>query len=314
MQSGVYFHHIAPPSSREAEIASAFTRRANIVSDASGGCAPAEAAVVVQDPNDLYSTSLGNSFTREFESGGGSVQQLWYSPDAGSPGPAPAGVSWEESIHGLAVSVCDQLRRSPDTHTVVYWASRSREFDAFLNDFTDSIPCSGDPLTVVGGNELTNAALSGVYENPAWLRLYHAVHVLPAGQSPSHISLGFNAAYARDFGSDDPWRNDGHAALAYDTMQVMAEAANMAYESSDGQSVSRESVQVILASGIQKAGASGAIDFPAREPVSRDKPLAILYHTDGGAEPVLSCGAFEANDPPIERWGPDDEFACPRDE
>jgi ABC-type branched-subunit amino acid transport system substrate-binding protein len=315
MQSGVYFHQIAPPSSREAEIASAFARQANIVQDASGGCAPAEAAVVVQDPNDLYSMSLGTSFSREFADGGGdSVQRLWHSPEPGSPRPTPPeGVSWEESIHSVAVSVCQQIRRAPDTHTVVYWAARSREFDAFLNDFKDSTPCAGDPLTVVGGNGLTNPALSGMYENPSWLRLYHAVHVLPVGQSLSHIAEDFNAAYAREFESDDPWRNDGHAALAYDTMQVMAEAANEAYGSTGGQSVDRASVQVVLNRGVKKAGASGAIQFASGEPVSRDKPLVILYHADGGSEPVLSCGEFAPNAGSVREWGPEDAYACPRD-
>lgn len=315
MQSGVYFHQIAPPSSREAEIASAFARHANIVRDASAGCAPAEAAVVVQDPNDLYSMSVGTSFSQAFAGdGGGSVQRLWYSPEPGSPRPTPpTDASWEESVHGVAESVCERIQRNPDTHTTVYWASRSREFDAFLNDFEDSTPCAGDTLTVVGGNELTNAALSGMYENPSWLRLYHAVHVLPVGQSLSNISQKFNTTYAREYGKEDPWRNDGHAALAYDTMQMMAEAANEAYRRTDGQSINRASVQVILTGGIGKAGASGDIQFPQNEPVSRDKPLVILYHTDKGSEPVLRCGAFTPNDGPVTEWGPHGEFACPPD-
>ncbi|MGP3967602.1 hypothetical protein [Streptomyces sp. 6N223] len=316
MQSGVYFHQIAPPSSREAEIATAFTRQAGIVRDASGGCAPARAAVVVQDPNDLYSMSLGTSFSRQFASDGGrgSVRRLWYSPDAGSPRPMPPeGASWEESVRGVAVSVCERIRRDPDTPTVVYWASRAREFDAFLDDFGDSTPCAGEALTVVGGNGLTNPALSGTYENHPWLRLYHAAHVLPVGQSLSHVAVGFNAAYAQ-FGTDDPWRNDGHAALAYDTMQVMAEAANEAYASTGGQSVNRESVQVVLNRGVERAGASGAIDFPAGEPVSRDKPLVILHHTDEGSEPVLSCGTFAPNAGSVTEWGPGGAFDCPRDD
>jgi ABC-type branched-subunit amino acid transport system substrate-binding protein len=316
MQSGVYHHQIAPPSSREAEIASAFARQASIVQDASEGCAPAEAAILIQDPNDLYSESVGNSFAHAFASdGGGGVQRLWYSPDSTADRPIPPqGARWEESMYGVAVAVCEQIRRAPDTHTVVYWASRSRELSAFLNDFGDSTDCAGDTLTVVGGNGLTNAALSGMYRNSSWLRLYHAVHVLPAGQEESHVAEEFNAAYAQEFGKDDPWRNDGHAALAYDTMQVMAEAANEVYRNSGGKSVNRESVQVILASGIGKAGASGLIDFPAGAPVSREKPLVVLYHTDDGPEPVLSCGAFGPNEGRIERWGPDDEFACPRDD
>jgi ABC-type branched-subunit amino acid transport system substrate-binding protein len=319
MQTGNYYHQMAPPSSREAEIASHFTHEANIVEDGAGGCAPADAAIVIQDPADLYSASLGDSFSDQFAAGGGEWRKLWYTPEGetrtGTPGlPDDPRITREESPHGVAEAVCELMRSEPERNWVVYWASRAREFDSFLNDFEDSIGCAGDRLTVVGGNELTNAVLSGMYETSSWLRLYHAVHVLPVGQSLSHISEPFNAAYAAEFGEDDLWRNDGHAALAYDTMQVIGEAANQAYESSDGNSVDGATVQDNLHDGIDKAGASGAIQFPEGEPVSQDKPLVILHHTDSGSEPVLACGAFAPNDDPVEVWGPGDEFTCPPDE
>ncbi|MDT3395906.1 hypothetical protein RKE29_04480 [Streptomyces sp. B1866] len=315
MQVGEHVHQIAPPSSREAEIAGQFMRHARIVQGTAGGCAPAQDVTIVQDPTDLYSRTLGGGFADAFRRAGGTRHTLWYTPSDGdaAPPPSPTGpdVAQERSIHGVSEAVCRRLQEASGRKAAVYWAARSRELLAFLNDFEDSTPCSGNALTVVGGNGLTNATLSGTYEVPAWLRLYHAAHVRPAGQSLSHIAEEFNARYAREFGADDPWRDDGHAALGYDAVQVMAEAANEAYRSSGGRSVNRESVQASLYQGVSKAGASGAIAFPTGEPVSRDKPVIMLYHTDGHSVPVLSCGTFAPNSGRREHWGPGDGFDCP---
>ncbi|MGP4114598.1 hypothetical protein ACTWP5_27280 [Streptomyces sp. 4N509B] len=315
MQVGAHLHQIAPPSSREAEVAGAFAREANIVEDTDGACAPAQAAIVVQSPHDLYSRSLGDSFAEDFRSaaGPGSVERLWHTPDADAPDDLPRDVTWEEDVHGVAESVCERIQQAEETPTIVYWAARAQQFRAFLSDMEDSTPCAGAPLTVVGGNGLSNPTLSGLWEGLPWLRLYHASHVLPAGQERSHIAEGFNADYAGEFGVDDPWRDDGHAALAYDTLQVMAEAANQVYRSTAARSVSRESVQVVLDQGVERTGASGHLDFPVGEPVSRDKPLVILHHTDSGPDPVLACGAFATYDV-AERWGPDGAFDCPSDD
>ncbi|MEO3754037.1 hypothetical protein [Streptomyces sp. B6B3] len=314
MQVGPYLRQIAPPSSREAEVASHFVSEGNVVEDGAGGCAPADTVIVIQDPTDLYSASVGNDFADAFDDGG-VARGVWYTPEpAGGATPTPdEGVTVESSIHGVAESVCARLREDPEASTVVYWAARSREFQAFLNDFGDSTDCSGETLTVVGGNELTNAALSGLYEHPSWLRLYHAAHVLPVGESLSHVAEEFNAHYAAVFGTDDVWRDDGHPALAYDTMQVMAEAANRAYESSGGKSVNRASVQTSLFGGIEKAGVSGDIEFLSGEPVSLDKPMVIVLHGADGPEPVLACGAFAPNADSVAEWGPDEEFDCPAD-
>ncbi|MGP3969250.1 hypothetical protein [Streptomyces sp. 6N223] len=318
MNSGTYYHQMAPPNSREAQITSQFARQANIVETAPGACVPADTAVVIQDPDDLYSASLGDGFATLFADAGGSWRKLWHSPDAqdaATPPPGDPRVTWEPSIHDVAQAVCDEVRSAAGGDTMVYWTARSREFQAFLTDYKDSTPCGGDRLTVVGGNELTNAALSGLYETPVWpdwLRLYHTAHVLPVGASPSHIAREFNDHYAAHFGPDDLWRNDGHAALAHDAMQVLAEAADGALAATGGQELSRSNVHNELHAGIEKEGASGHIDFAEGEAVSRNKPVVILHHTEAGSTPVLSCGWFSQTEDPAESWGPGDGFDCPR--
>ncbi|MEU5101697.1 hypothetical protein AB0H07_05310 [Streptomyces sp. NPDC021354] len=315
MNVSPYYRRVAPTNSREARIEADFAHRGNIMDGGSGGCSPAEAAVVVQDPADLYSKEIGNFFAEQF---GGDWSKLEYSPggrsggasESGAPGSGGNRVTHEDSIKDVADAVCERIKAQP--RTVLYWASRAREFTAFLDVFGDDTSCEGRKLTVLGGNELTTAALSGEYEARPWLRLYHTAHVLPAGHPRgSDVTQEFNAEYAAAFGAKDLWRNDGRAALAHDAMQLMAAAANEAFASTGD--VERSNVQISLDNGISKEGASGYLDFGRGAKVSRDKPLVILHHTAKGSEPVLFCGSFAQNTGRVERWGPKGEFACPKD-
>ncbi|WP_443252345.1 hypothetical protein [Streptomyces sp. 6N106] len=312
MQVDGYYRRVAPTDSREAAIEAEFARRGNIMDDGTGSCSPARAAVVVKDPRDLYSDEIGTLFAGRF---GARPFTLEYTPGGRSggvaQGPGQDGAARKDSIGELADAVCERVIANP--RTVVYWASRALQFSAFLDDFGDNTACEGRKLTVLGGNDLTTAALAGAYADRPWLRLYHTVHVLPAGHPRlSDIAKKFNADYARDFGAHDLWRDDGRAALAYDAMQLMAEAANRAFRSTDN--VERSNVQIGLDNGIRKQGASGYLDVGRGRSVPRDKPLVILHHTDRGSEPVLYCGAFTQN--PAGRathWGPRGKFTCPRD-
>ncbi|MGW4077166.1 hypothetical protein ACWELB_27345 [Streptomyces asiaticus] len=313
MQVDGYYRRVAPTNSREAAVEADFAHRGNIMDDGTGSCSPARAAVVVKDPRDLYSDEIGTLFAERF---GARPFTLEYTPGGRGGGlaqgqPPKDGVARKESIGELADAVCERITANP--RTVVYWASRALQFSAFLDDFGDNTACEGRKLTVLGGNDLTTAALAGEYADRPWLRLYHTVHVLPAGHPRlSDIAKKFNADYARDFGSHDLWRDDGRAALAYDAMQLMAEAANRAFRSTHN--VERSNVQIGLDNGIRKQGASGYLDVGRGRSVPRDKPVVILHHTDRGSEPVLYCGAFTQNPAGrIATWGPDGKFSCPRD-
>ncbi|QKV94892.1 hypothetical protein HUT19_26690 [Streptomyces sp. NA02950] len=307
-----YYRRVAPTNSRETAIEADFARRGNIIDDGTGACSPARAAVVVKDPRDLYSDELGTLFAERF---GARPYTLEYTPGGRAGGlaqePGDDRVVRKDSIGDLADAVCEHITDNP--RTVVYWASRALQFSAFLDDFGDNTACEGRRLTVLGGNDLTTAALAGEYADLPWLRLYHTVHVLPAGHPRlSDVAKKFNADYARRFGPHDLWRDDGRAALAHDAMQLMAEAANRAYRSTGD--VERSNVQIGLDNGIRKQGAGGYLDIGRHRSVPRDKPVVILHHTDQGSEPVLYCGAFTQNPAGrITRWGPHGEFSCPRD-
>ncbi|MEO3754036.1 hypothetical protein [Streptomyces sp. B6B3] len=312
-----YYHQLAPSSSREAEVVSEFVGSGAIVENGAGGCVPADVAIVVHDPEDLYSRSLADRFVGYIEESGGTPHRLGHTPDSGDdevPAPADPDVTMADDILDLTESVCELIQEEPGSNPVVYWTSRSREFQAFLDDFGDKTTCEGTRLTVVGGNELTNAAMSGQFTLPPWLRFYYTARSLPVGDDRnSDTTAEFHAAYAEEFEEDDVWRDDGHQGLAYDAVQVMAMAVNEANRSTDGTNVNRTMVQSSLYYGVEIEGASGHLSFPEGEAFSVDKPLAVVHLTQDGAEPVLACGWTARNTGRLVEWGPDGEFDCPTD-
>jgi ABC-type branched-subunit amino acid transport system substrate-binding protein len=299
MNPGRYFHAVAPPNSREAQIVGQFAQRANIVrknmdhgEGAPEECAPAEAAVVVLDPEDVFSKSIGESLAKEFPTE--AVHTVRHTPEEQSPEDADQSDSAAEhtvvkNIRAVANEVCTEVTNEP--RTVVYWAARSFEFEAFLEEYGAVSECTDHSLTVVGSNELTNAVLSGSYDIRPWLRLYHTAHVLPVGHTAlSDEANVFNEAYTDQFGDDDPWRHDGHAALAYDAMRVLAQAADKASEA-QGNQLNARAVEQQLLSGIKRQGASGYLDMGKGFP--NDKTVVVLHHTDKGSGPVLFCGRLK---------------------
>lgn len=311
-QSG-HYRQVAPANSREAEVAGDFAHRARTVQLADGTCVRARATVVIQDPYDVYSKGLGDGFANSF---GKDAHRIWYSPDAEREGDAPGqedGGEWVETLEGAANLVCERVREQQDT--IVFWAARSMEFRAFADDYGAVSACEGRKLTVLGGDDLTNAVISAEPQvtDHEWLRLYHVSHVLPVGDPRrSGTAKGFSARYTRTFGRD-VWRFDGHAALGYDAFQVMASGINRAFAATDRQTVERDTVQASLYGGISRPGASGSLVYDRFRRVPRDKPLVILRDTPRGPRLVLACGVFAENTGRMHRWGPHNEFTCPRD-
>ncbi|WP_069811660.1 hypothetical protein [Streptomyces sp. TP-A0874] len=306
LSDGAFFRRVSPNNSRETDIEADFANRANIVEYEDGKCAPAEAAVVVEQRGDLYSEEIAGLFAGKFTAS---------RPGPGNEPTATISLTGGGSdIHDKAHQVCELVQREP--RTVVYWAARAAEFSSFLGHFSKDTPCANLRLNVLSGNELTTAALTGEYDNP-WLRLYHAAHVLPAvAETDNFVAQNFNHTYASQYGEDDLWRSDGRAALAYDAMQVLATAANDVNRR-HRQKLGKEdlsAVQQALTGKIQVQGASGYLDFDGGSQVSRDKPLVLLHHTEDGSEPVLACGQFALNRPMGEMWGPDGRYPCVHDE
>lgn len=301
MQSaGDYYRPMSPDNSRESRIAAEFARQGRIIQTGPQQCATADRAVVVKDPGDLYSNELGTEFAQHF--GGSSQTTLEF------PGRPRTGVTAQDT----AQRICDLVHAHP--RTVVYWTSRVNAFNSFMNSYGPDSGCSGRALTVIGGNELTNAALGGQYLDKVRLRLYHTVHVLPDGHPEENDQARqFIADYIRAYTAHDPWINDGHEALAHDALWLLSLAADREYASNHN--VTAEGVKSKLDEGVHFQGVSGDIDIRARHGSAPplNKALVMLYHTREGQKLVLYCGAFRQDEGPVTRWGPDQQYACPQD-
>ncbi|MCL3996461.1 ABC transporter substrate-binding protein [Streptomyces lavenduligriseus] len=309
-----FVHRISPVNSRETDVEAAFVRHGAIVGDDSGDCHTARAAVVVRDSHDLYSNELGEQFREKFERlTGAPAYSVAYDQNAGASAPPPAGVTTDD-ITQVARTVCGRL--GEEDRTLLYWAGRAEDFSSFLRAFGERTTCTSRHLTVLGGNELTNAALAGEFPGDNRLRLYHTVHALPVGDARrTGPANRFSNAYA-DTWKNDLWRNDGHAAQGRDAIILMADAASTV--STGGQTVTSGLVQNTLYNGgdtVNRVGASGALRYVQGVADPQNKPVIILRHFDkGNPVPVLVCGAFtlDAEDD-YTRWGPDRQYECPTD-
>ncbi|QKV92606.1 hypothetical protein HUT19_13305 [Streptomyces sp. NA02950] len=315
MQGSAMYRQIPPDNGREARIAAEFARHGNIVRTRPGECAPAEKAVVIGDPHDIYSANLSERFTEEFKG----ARQIWYPLGDASASP-PSGVNdggdeWVSSPPQMATSICRRLTEEP--RTVVYWAARANEFENFLNAFDEGTTCKGR-VTVLGGNDLTNAVVEEQRptERHSGLRLYYAAQALPKDDPPNVMGIAFRRQYAQAYG-DDLWSNDGRAPLAWDALRVLSEGINAAYRNAGTAPFGRATVQFALEEGVGGTdgvrGATGSLVFAENRKVPRNKRLLMLYDRAGASPAVaLECGIRDSG---VEAtsWGPDDRFSCPRD-
>ncbi|MET7286472.1 ABC transporter substrate-binding protein [Streptomyces sp. NPDC005573] len=278
-----------PLNSTEARIEANFASGSPVVARASGGCEPAKQAVVVQSSADLYSKSLASRFLGDFH---GTTQLVNFSQE-GDFTDAPAGTPKVKSAHDLAATVCDALRGS--TPTVVYWTARARDFVAFVNALDTQGTCTHRDITMLGGNELTNVALTGEFNDKNWLRLYYSAHRLPAADKKADDKTKqFTTAYdlfVPGPAAADPWRDDGHSAVSYDAFHVLSRAADMALSGQGG--VDPNAMLTALRSGITFDGATGYVSYGEGSNMPpRDKTLVLLRQSEKGPKEALACGAY----------------------
>lgn len=316
MQDSEMYHQVAPDNGREARIAADFARHGNIVRTGAGSCAPAREAVVVGDPDDIYSRNLSQRFAEEFDD----AYPIWYSGDSadasGSPTRKDPDGERVADTAELADTICERLQQDP--RTVVYWAARSNEFEAFLYSFNARTVCGGK-VTVLGGNDLTNAVVEEQRGRSAeaGLRLYYAAHALPRTDDQLNVQgRNFRDQYGAAYGQD-LWSNDGRSPLAYDALRLMFEAINEARGGAGEAPFGRGDVQARLREGTGGSsgvrGATGSLVFEKRGPVPVNKRLLILHDTSKGPEVALDCGVRDSGDESTA-WGPRDEFDCPQDD
>ncbi|MFJ9176707.1 hypothetical protein [Streptomyces sp. NPDC102360] len=308
MQSaGSYYRPMAPSDNRESALAVQLAHEGAVIAEgdteqaATGYCDSATQAVVVSTPGDLYSNEIGGEFATKFnkEEPGG-ARRLHYSGASGE-------------LLEIGRQIC--AYREENRRTVVYWSSRVNSFRSFLDSYANT-KCAGRTLTVIAGNDVTNAELNGDFKyNVPWLRLYHTAHVLPVGyRLASSEARRYAANYAYYAGAKDKWRDDGHGPMAFDAFRVLSLAADDA-NGSNREDVTPSAVKSKLDAPIELEGASGAIRYPQSNPGSRpprDKAIVIERATEGAPRLVLFCGAFGINEKTVTAWSPG-KNPCPAD-
>lgn len=286
---------VTPLNSREAAIAGDFAASHRIVARQgdSDGCVPAGQALVIENYGDLYSRSIAGQFVSRFQ---GQTREINFTQDDTDATNPPPGTPTYTSATDLADLVCDEISKRPDT--VVYWSSRAQDFTAFVASFDTQGTCTDYGVTVLGGNELTNVAQTGVFNNKQWLRLYYSAHRLPADDArASSVTRNFisdyNAFVTSTTEGEDPWINDGHSAVAYDAFHVLSRVAAIAYGGNPPERPNMEGI--FKAADVTFNGATGFIRYATgvnQPPV--DKTLTLLYQTGRDQEAVVVCGAYQS--------------------
>lgn len=281
-----------PANSTEARIEADFAKQQNIVAGSDEGCSPARRALVIESSADLYSRSLADKFRAAFA---GTSQVFNFNQEGEFEPAPPSGATSVSSADELASQLCKALKAEPKS--VVYWSARARDFTAFINAMDTQGTCIQHDITVLGGNELTNVAQTGAFNNKDWLRLYYSAHRLPT--TDPHVSAktrqfvsDYNAFVKQTTKGTDPWVQDGHSAVSYDAFHVLSQAVDQA--SLPDESVSRESVLVALGGGVAFDGATGYVSYDKGShapPI--DKTLVLLRQLADSPKAVMVCGAYE---------------------
>lgn len=305
------YYHLAPTNQRAAEAAVSFLKHEEFVEPSEGKMAKAEALVVVYDGKDLYSENLAQDVEAEFKA---KIDK-------------PVEMVDEKDSHLLTRKVCRQTRKEPAT--VVFWARRAADMFSFLREHRGLDDC-GKEISVIGGDDLTNALIED--ENPldehGGLTLHHLAHAMPSIYTPTHEAKRHVAAYKKKYakyakyakgaGDGAYFANDGHPALGWDALKVIAYATNRARDNrSHGRDVDHGSVATALDNGRTKlAGATGVLVFQGpndRVQVPPNKPIFVIHDTHEGPKTVLACGNFGVN-AEKRTWGSGtDPHPCPVD-
>ncbi|WP_148354567.1 ABC transporter substrate-binding protein [Actinomadura syzygii] len=283
-----------PSNSTEARIEADFASGRNIVAapGSGDGCSPARRALIIESSADLYSRSLADKFRAAFPGG---TQVFDFNQDGRfEPGPTTNATSMS-SADDLAHALCGALRAEPAT--VVYWSARARDFTAFIDAMDTQGTCTADDVTVLGGNELTNVALTGAFNDKGWLRLYYSAHRLPAtdpraSEKTREFVDAYTAFVKRTTKGADPWVQDGHSAVSYDAFHALSQAVNQARQP-NGEVLPQAPV-VALRGGVTFDGATGWVSYgQGTNAPPTDKTLVLLRQLSDRTEAVVVCGAYQ---------------------
>lgn len=313
LRQGPHYYQTAPTDSRAAEVMASFA----------GHHAGTSRVLLVADPTDPYSNGLASSFRTDY--GPARTTVLLYAAPGAKDVAAALGGDPYDSYADLAERVCAEVGRSAASSATLVWTGRASQFMSFLGEYrvrSDACPS----LTVLGGDDVTNALLQG---RSPWsvfpaLDLYYVSHGQAALIKDSGAEAGlYLAAYDGTYGKlpgalERAMRRDGHPALGWDALRYLSQAIDEAWFGTGrhDERLTRDLVQIVLYQGLGGGGfdgATGHIDAHGAAGGRRhtaDKLVSVLRGSPAGTpEAVLVCGAVTADDV-REKWGAG--FDCPK--
>ncbi|MBA9003379.1 hypothetical protein [Thermomonospora cellulosilytica] len=280
-----YYFRLAPTNRRLADHAAYWARSGRLSPDGT----PAASADVFYDDarDDTYSTNLAEDFATAFRRGGGEVEMLRYR----NPGEVP----------GLVLRACQ------DPADVFYYAGRSDEFRAFINQLANT-SCGGRRI-VLGGDEVTKYVSDNAEEigrTPSIKLFYTPLAAQEAwnprwvGSQPLHVFYPTFETVVRGLVRPNAPAVErpslAHSAIAYDAAFTMIRVSQRVMAEQGGALPTAAAVLSELTEpgpGARMQGATGLIHFGPRDQghLVPDKPVLLLEVLPTGERTAVAvCG------------------------
>ncbi|WP_063784083.1 ABC transporter substrate-binding protein [Streptomyces sp. SBT349] len=328
LEHGNHYYQIAPTNSRAGAAMAEFAANAEMVTVEEGSVRARQSLLVV-DPDDSYSSSLGLAFTNGYSAE--RTRTLLYSPVDGNPDDDVPPIEGESqaSLQNLAREVCSELSREP--RTAVVWTARGSEIVPFLDEM-DRLSRQCPRLTMLGGDEVTNVRISESHPWDAFDRL--SLYFVVGGAGPllekiagtEEVSVegrDFYQAYHSAYDETDDavtraLASDAHPALAWDALRYLSSAVDQAWVTTglSNRRLDRDLVQGVLYQGLGDGGFEGATGWIDSSGVENDRRtgdkliVIVRANREAPTEEVMACGILTRDDN-RQRWGENEEFPCP---
>lgn len=275
---------------------------------------PARTAAAVADDSsgELYGPHLAERFMREFTALGGRAHPARADDTTLSTGFAPAegllpyGAANQPTLRQRATQIC------ADPPDLIYYAGRSNHFGTFYELITRQGACADGRVTILGGDDIAKYVTDYADE------LGPNAEDFPVFYTPLAASGSWGTAGVREQSfyhavqelitelgeADDPDERPSvaHAAMAGDTLLVVAEAVQTAHDEQFGGAGEEETgvpsdLRKVLTEVDQVTGASGRLSFGAQRDGHwyPDKLVQLAaVGPDGGQHVVENCGFLTA--------------------
>lgn len=327
-EAGSASYMIAAPNSRQALVAATFAQVEPIVGE-QGELTRARNAAIIMDDDDEYSYNLADDFRKSFATNGHTVTHMFnFTADGHNDPDIPDGsllnagtqqLQTDATPEKIAAALCGSNARFDPDKDVIFYASRSQEFDDVLYALQHGA-CDGH-VTIIGGSDLGQFR---DYKKYPIIQdhFYYAAFASANNPDNNELTAGPILTAYKDSNTTGHFVNESDFARAYDSILAFGLVANAL--SSDDNPVTKETVKTFLSGStpLEFAGVSGynKLAGPEKVRVPKHKPVLIMKPNNYNVSVKMSCGWFSASDDnsySATKWGYEDgdmdEFDCPDD-